>query len=79
MPAVSPEALSLHRRAILADGHCDTVLNLERQSRTLGERSEKGHIDLPRRSRVASPPRSWPRLSRMPTAQHGLSAAPCSC
>ena len=47
-------ALRLHREAIVIDTHCDTLMQfLPRSSRTplvrkLGERSEHGHIDLPR-------------------------------
>jgi membrane dipeptidase len=48
MEPVSAEALALHRRAIVCDGHCDTILVLERQGRSLGERSAQGHVDLPR-------------------------------
>jgi membrane dipeptidase len=48
MQSVSEEALVLHRRAIVCDGHSDTILALDRQGRRLGERSELGHADLPR-------------------------------
>lgn len=48
MKGVSPEALALHRRAIVCDAHCDTILELERRGRSLGERSNVGHVDLPR-------------------------------
>ncbi len=48
MEEISAESLALHRRAIICDGHCDTILALERQNRVLGERSAMGHIDLPR-------------------------------
>ncbi len=48
MEAVSPEALAIHRQAILCDAHCDTLLALEHGGRTLGERSAHGHVDLPR-------------------------------
>lgn len=48
MKTVSPEALDLHRRAVVCDAHCDTILELERQGRSLGERSQTGHVDLPR-------------------------------
>jgi membrane dipeptidase len=43
-----PRALSLHRRAVVVDAHADTVLALERDGRGLRERSERGHVDLPR-------------------------------
>lgn len=45
---VSPNALSLHQCAIVCDTHCDTILDLDRLGRTLGQRSSQGHIDLPR-------------------------------
>ncbi|MGB9722386.1 MAG: dipeptidase [Chloroflexia bacterium] len=48
MKGVSLEALELHRRAVVCDAHCDTILGLERQGRSLGERSATGHVDLPR-------------------------------
>lgn len=48
MESPSTETLELHRRAIICDGHCDTILTLDRQDRYLGERSDKGHVDLPR-------------------------------
>lgn len=46
-------AKRLHREAIVIDTHCDTLGHLLPQSRRqpsrkLGERSEQGHIDLPR-------------------------------
>ena len=49
-------ALRLHREAVVVDTHCDTLMQLipqrgllrGRRPRKLGERSEKGHIDLPR-------------------------------
>ncbi len=48
MEDLSPASLALHHRAIICDGHCDTILALERQDRALGERAAMGHIDLPR-------------------------------
>jgi membrane dipeptidase len=48
MQPISEEALALHRGAIVCDSHCDTILALDRQKRSLGERSELGHADLPR-------------------------------
>lgn len=47
-------AMRLHREAIVIDTHCDTLMQLIPRSsrnppvRRLGERSEMGHIDLPR-------------------------------
>lgn len=48
MAGVSPEALALHRRAIVCDGHCDTILSLANQDRPFVERAAVGHVDLPR-------------------------------
>ncbi len=42
------DAMALHRDSIVFDGHCDTLLSLLPGTRTLGERSSEGHIDLPR-------------------------------
>jgi membrane dipeptidase len=41
-------ALKLHRESIIFDAHCDTVLQVLEGKRTLGERSEDGHVDIPR-------------------------------
>ena len=48
-------ALRLHREALVVDTHCDTIMQLMPQQgrgapppRRLGERSDRGHIDLPR-------------------------------
>ena len=41
-------ARALHEEAFIADTHCDTILAVARGQRTLGERSDQGHIDLPR-------------------------------
>lgn len=38
----------LHRRAVVVDGHADTILAVIGGHRSLGERSERGHFDLPR-------------------------------
>jgi membrane dipeptidase len=40
--------LSLHFDAIVIDGHCDSIGDQLEQGRWLGERSDRGHIDLPR-------------------------------
>jgi membrane dipeptidase len=42
------DAAELHRDSIVFDGHCDTLLEVLEGKRTLGKRSKKGHIDLPR-------------------------------
>ncbi|MGC8873664.1 MAG: dipeptidase [Chloroflexia bacterium] len=48
MGNVHAQALEVHRRAIVCDAHCDTLLALEHTGRSLGERSALGHVDLPR-------------------------------
>lgn len=46
--------MRLHRKAVVVDTHCDTLMQFLPQgwggqpARKLGERSDKGHIDLPR-------------------------------
>lgn len=39
---------TLHFDAIVVDGHCDTLGAVLRGERTLGERSDRGHVDLSR-------------------------------
>ncbi len=52
--AQEERAMRLHNEAIVVDTHCDTLGHFLRQSwerrppRKLGERSDQGHIDLPR-------------------------------
>ncbi len=41
-------AARLHRESIVMDTHCDTILDMMRGKRTLGERSAIGHNDFPR-------------------------------
>jgi len=38
----------LHRESIVFDAHCDTLQEVLAGKRRLGERSEEGHMDLPR-------------------------------
>ena len=38
----------LHKESIVFDAHCDTLQEVLAGKRRLGERSEEGHIDLPR-------------------------------
>lgn len=45
---VSDRARALHAAATVVDTHCDTILAMMRGERKLGERSDKGHLDLPR-------------------------------
>jgi len=48
------EAMRIHREAVVVDTHCDTLMTFMPQpygqppARKLGERSERGHLDLPR-------------------------------
>lgn len=40
--------LDLHSSALVIDGHCDSIGEQLEHGRWLGDRSDKGHIDLPR-------------------------------
>lgn len=42
------QAEQLHRRMLVIDGHCDSILESYENKRTLAERSALGHIDFPR-------------------------------
>jgi len=42
------DARTLHFDAIVVDGHCDTLGDVANGLRSLGERSQQGHVDLPR-------------------------------
>ena len=48
------EAARIHKEAVVIDTHCDTLMQLTpgqyggQPTRRLGERSDKGHLDLPR-------------------------------
>lgn len=44
-PAAAPD---LHRSALVADLHCDSILVHMRNERDLAQRSSAGHLDLPR-------------------------------
>jgi len=50
--AQEKRAMRLHRKAVVVDTHSDTLMQFlpryGQPPRTLGERSDKGHIDLPR-------------------------------
>jgi len=39
---------TLHFDSIVIDAHCDTLGDVLEGTRTLTERSDKGHVDLPR-------------------------------
>lgn len=50
-PPAPPEfeaALSLHRRTLVVDGHCDSILDVDRGKRSLRAHSDQGHLDFPR-------------------------------
>lgn len=46
--AVSEKYRQVHSKAFVVDGHADTILKLVEDHRSLGERGEKGAVDLPR-------------------------------
>jgi membrane dipeptidase len=41
-------AKKINQEAIIFDGHCDTVLEIFNKKRNLGEKSDYGHLDIPR-------------------------------
>jgi len=52
--AQEERAMRLHKEAIVVDTHCDTLMHFLKQprnmppARKLGERSDRGHLDMPR-------------------------------
>lgn len=44
----SIEVKKIHQKAIVFDGHCDTILDLIKHKRTLRNRASTGHLDIPR-------------------------------
>ena len=38
----------IHRKAIVIDGHCDTILNIANKKVQIEKRNKKGHLDIPR-------------------------------
>ena len=42
------KAKQIHQKAIVFDGHCDTILEIISHKRTLGKRASTGHLDIPR-------------------------------
>ena len=42
------KAKQVHRKAIVFDGHCDTILEIMNHKRTLEKKSTTGHLDIPR-------------------------------
>lgn len=47
-PAAAPSYVEVHISATVVDLHCDTILDVQSGARSLGRRSQKGHVDLPR-------------------------------
>lgn len=42
------QAEKINQEAIIFDGHCDTVLDIFNKKRSLGEKSDYSHLDIPR-------------------------------
>jgi len=42
------KAKQIHQKAIVFDGHCDTILEVMNHKRTLEKKSTTGHLDIPR-------------------------------
>ncbi|MEA2087083.1 MAG: dipeptidase [Candidatus Caldatribacteriota bacterium] len=42
------KAKQIHQKAIVFDGHCDTILEVINHKRSLGSRMLAGHLDIPR-------------------------------
>ena len=42
------KAKQIHQKAIVFDGHCDTILEIINHKRSLGSRTLVGHLDIPR-------------------------------
>ena len=42
------KAKQIHQKAIVFDGHCDTILDIINHKRTLEKRASTGHLDIPR-------------------------------
>ena len=42
------KAKEIHQKAIVFDGHCDTILEIMNHKRTLEKKSTTGHLDIPR-------------------------------
>src|SRR5689334_20459476 len=65
------EALALHRRVPVVDGHADSILQVVAGKRTLVERSEIGHLDFPRAREgglAATVQTAWPAPAHYPVA-----------
>jgi len=42
------KAKQIHQKAIIVDGHCDTILEIMNHKRNLEKKSTTGHLDIPR-------------------------------
>ena len=42
------KAKQIHQKAIIFDGHCDTILEVMNHKRSLEKKSTTGHLDIPR-------------------------------
>jgi len=42
------KAKQIHQKVIIFDGHCDTILEVMNQKRSLEKKSTNGHLDIPR-------------------------------
>jgi membrane dipeptidase len=42
------KAKQIHQKAIVFDGHCDTILEVMNHKKSLGSRTSTGHLDIPR-------------------------------
>lgn len=42
------KAKQMHQKAIVFDGHCDTILEIMNHKKSLGSRTPTGHLDIPR-------------------------------
>ena len=65
------EALALHRRVPVVDGHADSILQVVAGKRTLFERSQIGHLDFPRAREgglAATVQTAWPAPAHYPVA-----------
>ncbi|MEA1939493.1 MAG: dipeptidase [Candidatus Caldatribacteriota bacterium] len=41
-------AKQIHQKAMVFDGHCDTILEIINHGRSLGKRNSKSHLDIPK-------------------------------
>jgi membrane dipeptidase len=65
------EALALHRRHAVVDGHADSILQVLEGVRSLVERSDQGHLDFPRAREgglTATVQTAWPDPVYYPVA-----------